>query len=126
MIEGRRITDAETLKIVTMVYAGYINKNIVAQLQANSCNAIGVCGADANLVPATKRNHPTIDYGFAGDVNSEVLSGSRSISSWQLFLDNDLTPVVAPITHDTKGTLLNTNADTMAQEIAKALRTGTR
>src|SRR3990170_4476883 len=98
MIDGRRITDEETLKIVTMVYAGYINKNIVAQLQADSCNAIGVCGADANLVPATKRNHPTIDYGYAGDVNSEVLSGSRSMGSWQIFLDNGLIPVVAPIT----------------------------
>ena len=117
MIDGRRITDAETLKIVTMVYAGFINKNIVAQLQALSCNAIGICGADANLVPATKRNHPTIDYGFAGDVNSSQLP----VGSWQLFLENGFTPVVAPITHDTKGTLLNTNADTMAQEIAKAL-----
>ena len=117
MIDGRRITDEETLKIVTMVYAGYINKNIVAQLQADSCNAIGVCGADANLVPATKRNHPTIDYGYAGDVNSLQLA----VSSWQIFLDNGLIPVVAPITHDTKGKLLNTNADTMAQEIAKAL-----
>jgi len=117
MIEGRRMTDAETLKIVTMVYAGYINKNIVAQLQANACNAMGVCGADANLVPATKRNHPTIDYGFAGDVNSSQLA----VGSWQLFLSYGLIPVVAPITHDTKGQLLNTNADTMAQEIAKAL-----
>src|SRR5215203_3877772 len=117
MIDGRRITDEETLKIVTMVYAGYINKNIVAQLQASACNAIGVCGADANLVPATRRNHPTIDYGFAGDVNSLQLT----VGSWQLFLGNGLVPVVAPITHDTKGKLLNTNADTMAQEIAKAL-----
>lgn len=117
MIEGRRITDEETLKIVTMVYAGYINKNIVARLQATGCNAIGVCGADANLVPATKRNHPTIDYGYAGDVNSEQLVSEN----WELFLSNGLIPVVAPITHDTKGTLLNTNADTMAQEIAKAL-----
>jgi acetylglutamate kinase len=119
MIDGRRITDDETLKIVTMVYAGYINKNIVAQLQAYSCNAIGVCGADANLVPATKRNHPTIDYGYAGDVNSLQLK----VGSWQLFLDNGLFPVIAPITHNTKGKLLNTNADTMAQEIAKALST---
>lgn len=121
MIDGRRITDEETLKIVTMVYAGYINKNMVAQLQASDCNAIGVCGADANLVPATKRNHPTIDYGFAGDVNSLVMSCSRSMASWQLFLNNGLIPVVAPITHDTRGKLLNTNADTLAQEIAKAL-----
>lgn len=117
MIDGRRITDEETLKIVTMVYAGYINKNIVARLQALDCNAIGLSGADANLVPATKRNHPTIDYGFAGDVTSSQLS----VSNWQVFLDNNLIPIVAPITHDLKGTLLNTNADTMAQEIAKAL-----
>ena len=117
MIDGRRITDEETLKIVTMVYAGYINKNIVARLQANACNAIGICGADANLVPATKRNHPTIDYGFAGDVNSSQLG----LGSWQVLLDNGLVPVVAPITHDTKGGLLNTNADTIAQELAKAL-----
>lgn len=117
MIDGRRITDEATLKIVTMVYAGYINKNIVAQLQAQGSNAIGVCGADANLVPATKRNHPTIDYGYAGDVTSAQLLPQN----WKLFLTNGLTPVVAPITHDTKGTLLNTNADTMAQEIAKAL-----
>ena len=117
MIDGRRITDAETLKIVTMVYAGYINKNIVARLQSNGCNAIGICGADANLVPATKRNHPTIDYGFAGDVNSSQLE----VGNWQFFIDNELIPVVAPITHDMKGSLLNTNADTMAQEIAKVL-----
>lgn len=117
MIDGRRITDEETLKIVTMVYAGYINKNIVAQLQASACNAIGVCGADANLIPATKRQHPTIDYGFAGDVNSL----QSAVSSWQFLIDHGLTPVVAPITHDTKGQLLNTNADTIAQEIAKAL-----
>lgn len=117
MIDGRRITDEATLKIVTMVYAGYINKNVVARLQAIHCNAIGVCGADANLVPATKRVHPTIDYGYAGDVKSDQLV----VENWKLFLNNGLIPVVAPITHDTKGTLLNTNADTMAQEIAKAL-----
>lgn len=121
MIDGRRITDAETLKIVTMVYAGYINKNVVARLQSFACNAIGVCGADANLVPATKRNHPTIDYGFAGDVDSTSLAGKLSLKNWELLLDHGFTPVVAPITHDTKGNLLNTNADTIAQEIAKAL-----
>ena len=69
MIEGRRITDGETLKIVTMVYAGYINKNIVAQLQANGCDAIGLTGADGNLIRAHKRAHPTTDYGFAGDID---------------------------------------------------------
>lgn len=115
MIDGRRITDAETLKIVTMVYAGYINKNIVAQLQANSCNAIGLSGADGNLITAHKRKHATIDYGFVGDVdhvNAALL---------QNLLDNNLTVVAAPITQDGHGQLLNTNADTIAQEIAKAL-----
>src|SRR5438270_1800577 len=70
LVEGRRITDAETLKIITMVYAGYINKNIVAQLQSQNCNAIGLCGADGNLIQAHKRQHPTIDYGFVGDVDT--------------------------------------------------------
>ena len=82
MIEGRRITDAETLKIVTMVYAGYINKNIVAQLQALSCNAIGLTGADANLLQAKKRRHTPIDYGFVGDVDSSTFPSG----SWQALL----------------------------------------
>jgi len=115
MLDGRRITDAETLKIVTMVYAGYINKNIVAQLQTNGINAIGLTGADGNSILAHKRNHPTIDYGFAGDVdaiNSDLLSA---------LLEKDITIVFAPITHDKKGQLLNTNADTIAQELAKGL-----
>src|SRR5215831_12928442 len=76
LIDGRRITDTETLKIVTMVYAGYINKNIVAQLQSHNCNAIGLCGADGNLIQSHKRQHPTIDYGLVGDVdavNAELL-----------------------------------------------------
>lgn len=115
MVEGRRITDAETLKIVTMVYAGYINKNIVAQLQANGCNALGLSGADANIIQAHKRIHATIDYGFAGDVdfiNSSLL---------QTLLQQNISLVIAPITHDKQGQLLNTNADTIAQEIAKGL-----
>jgi acetylglutamate kinase len=115
MIDGRRITDAETLKIVTMVYAGYINKNIVAQLQSNGCNAIGLSGADGNLIQAHKRIHATIDYGFVGDidkVNTALL---------QTLLDQNIAVVAAPITHDAKGLLLNTNADTIAQEIATAL-----
>jgi acetylglutamate kinase len=115
MIDGRRITDAETLKIVTMVYAGYINKNIVAQLQANNCNAIGVSGADGNVILAHKRNHPTIDYGFAGDVDAINTSLLKSL------IDQQIAVVVAPITHDKNGQLLNTNADTIAQELAKAL-----
>ena len=117
MIEGRRITDAETLKIVTMVYAGYINKNIVAQLQALNCNAIGLTGADANLLQAKKRKHASIDYGFVGDVDS----ASFPAGSWQALLEEGFTPVMAPITHNGQGQLLNTNADTIAQEIAKGL-----
>ena len=115
MVDGRRITDAETLKIVTMVYAGYINKNIVAQLQAHGCNSIGLSGADGNLITAHKRKHANIDFGFVGDVdhvNTALL---------QNLLDNNMTVVAAPITQDGNGQLLNTNADTIAQEIAKAL-----
>lgn len=116
-VDGRRITDAATIDLVTMVYGGLINKKIVARLQAYNCNAIGVTGADGNLVPATKRPVKEIDYGFVGDVTSLNLS----IKAWQIFLDNNLVPVVAPLTHDGKGQILNTNADTMAQEIAKEL-----
>lgn len=115
MVDGRRITDAETLKIVTMVYAGYINKNIVAQLQAQGCNAIGLCGADGNVIQSHKRQHPTIDYGFAGDVdavNTQLLNS---------LLQQNVNVVIAPITHDKHGLLLNTNADTIAQEIAQAM-----
>jgi len=111
MVDGRRITDAETLRIVTMVYAGLINKNIVAQLQARGVNALGICGADGNAIRAHKRVGSDIDYGFVGDideVNTELFSNGGSY-------------VVAPITHDGKGTLLNTNADTIASEIARAL-----
>lgn len=115
LIDGRRITDAETLKIVTMVYAGYINKNIVARLQAAGCNAIGVSGADGNMILAHKRNHPTVDYGFAGDVDAVNTALLKNLISQQIAV------VMAPITHDKKGQLLNTNADTIAQELAKAL-----
>lgn len=126
LIDGRRITDAETLKIVTMVYAGYINKNIVAQLQANNCNAIGLCGADGNIILAHKREVVSspltggargIDYGFAGDVDAINTTMLKSI------LDQQVSVVMAPITHDQKGQLLNTNADTIAQEIANAMST---
>ncbi len=115
VVEGRRITDAETLKIVTMVYAGYINKNIVAALQANHCNAIGLCGADGDAILAHKRSHSMIDYGYVGDVDA---INTHLISS---LLHQHLTPVFAPITHDQQGQLLNTNADTIAQELAKGL-----
>jgi len=115
MLNGRRITDAETLKVVTMVYAGYINKNIVAQLQAGGCNAVGVTGADGNCIQAHKRVTNEVDYGFAGDVDVVNDSFFKSL------LYQGFTPVVAPITHDKMGQLLNTNADTIAGEIAKAL-----
>jgi acetylglutamate kinase len=115
LVDGRRITDAETLKIVTMVYAGYINKNIVAELQSWGCNAIGLCGADGNAVLAHKRNHPTIDYGLVGDIDNINTSLFKSL------LMQNFSIVFAPVTHDKRGQLLNTNADTIAQEIAKAM-----
>jgi acetylglutamate kinase len=115
MVDGRRITDAETLKIVTMVYAGYINKNMIAQLQAAGTNALGLSGADGNAILAHKRTHASIDYGFAGDVDSV------NVSLLTALLEQDLALVMAPITHDKEGQLLNTNADTIAQELAKAL-----
>jgi acetylglutamate kinase len=115
LIDGRRITDAETLKIVTMVYAGYINKNIVAELQANHCNALGLCGADGDIILAHKRKHPVIDYGFVGDVDAINTSLVANL------LNQNLALVVASLTHDQHGQLLNTNADTIAQEIGKAM-----
>lgn len=115
MIDGRRITDAETLKIVTMVYAGYINKNIVASLQSNGRNAIGLTGADGNAILAHKRITKNIDYGFVGDIDKVNTVLLKSL------LDQDIDIVFAPITHDSKGLLLNTNADTIAQELATAL-----
>jgi acetylglutamate kinase len=114
LIDGRRITDAETLKIVTMVYAGFINKNIVAQLQSYNCNAIGLSGADGNVIKAHKRV-AALDYGFVGDVDEVNADLIHS-----LLHTNDAL-VLAPITHDGNGQLLNTNADTIAQEVAKAM-----
>jgi acetylglutamate kinase len=115
LVDGRRITDAETLKVVTMVYAGYINKNIVAKLQASHCNAIGLCGADGDAILAHKRVHPVIDYGFVGDVDNINSGLLKSL------LDQNIAIVFAPITHDQQGQLLNTNADTIAQELAKGM-----
>ena len=115
LIDGRRITDAETLKIVTMVYAGYVNKNIVAQLQGFNCNAIGLSGVDGDIILAHKRKHPVIDYGYVGDVDSINTPLLKNL------LNQNLSLVFAPITHDQGGQLLNTNADTIAQEIAKAM-----
>jgi len=116
-INGRRITDEATIDLVTMVYGGLINKKLVAALQSMNCNAIGLTGADANIIPAVKRPVAEIDYGFVGDINSSHVS----VGSLQLFLDNKLVPVVAPLTHDGKGQILNTNADTVASSLAVAL-----
>lgn len=114
MINGRRITNAATLDIITMVYAGKINKTIVAKLQAKNTNAIGFSGADGNSIVAKKRPVTTTDYGFVGDIqhiNTETL---------QLLLHHGITPVFCAITHDENGQLLNTNADTVASELAIA------
>ncbi len=115
MIGGRRVTDKATLEVVTMVYAGLLNKKIAAILQKNGCNAIGLSGADANCISAHKRILKDIDYGFAGDIDQ------INTSSIQVFLQNGMTPVFCAITHDKKGQLLNTNADTIASEMAIAL-----
>jgi acetylglutamate kinase len=117
MVNGRRITDAETLHLVTMVYGGLINKNIVAELQSIGCNAIGLSGADGAVLPAVKRPVAEIDYGFVGDVES----GHIKADLIKKLLQYGLAPVFAPLTYDGQGGLLNTNADTVAQEIAKAL-----
>ncbi len=115
MVEGRRITDAETLKITTMVYAGYINKTIVAKLNSLDSPAIGISGADASCITAHKRIHQEIDFGFVGDIDKV------NPAIFQTMLEKKLSIVVAPITQDNNGQLLNTNADTIAQEIAKSL-----
>jgi acetylglutamate kinase len=119
MIDGRRVTDQETIKIVAMVYAGLVNKSIVAKLQANNTNSIGFSGADADVIRAHKRIVKTgaVDYGFVGDVDQ--VDGSFLSE----LLNKGKTPVIAPITHDGAGQLLNTNADTVASEVAIALST---
>ena len=115
MIDGRRITDEQTLEVVTMVYAGLINKNVVAQLQALNCNAIGLTGADINAIRAHKRIVKTIDYGFAGDIDEVNDKGIATL------LESGISPVFCAITHDKNGQLLNTNADTIASTLAIAL-----
>lgn len=115
MIDGRRVTDADTLDIVTMVYAGLYNKKVVALLQAKGANAIGLSGADANVIRAHRRTGWTHDYGFVGDVD-EV-----NAQSLVHLLQADFTPVLCAITHNKKGQLLNTNADTIAAEVAMAM-----
>lgn len=117
MVDGRRITDAATLQIVTMVYGGLVNKNIVARLQALDVNALGLTGADMDVIRSEKRPVKEIDYGFVGDVKhvkSETL---------QWLIDKDIVPIMAPLTHDGKGNILNTNADTIAAETAQAMST---
>ncbi|WP_163515085.1 acetylglutamate kinase [Gelidibacter japonicus] len=112
MIDGRRITDKATLDLITMVYAGKINKNIVAQLQSKNCNAIGFSGADGNTIISKKRPVKPIDFGFVGDVKKV------NIETLQVLLEHKVTPVFCALTHDKKGQLLNTNADTIASELA--------
>ncbi|MBR6936240.1 MAG: acetylglutamate kinase [Prevotella sp.] len=116
MINGRRITDAKMLEVVTMVYGGLVNKNLVARLQAHGVNALGLTGADIDVIRSHKRPvKDGIDYGFVGDVdhaNGEMLN---------TLIQAGITPVIAPLTHDGQGNILNTNADTMASETAKAL-----
>lgn len=116
-VNGRRITDADTIDVVTMVYGGLVNKQIVAKLQSKSCNAIGLTGADANIIPAVKRPVKEIDYGFVGDITTADLQ----MEPVKLMLDAGLTPVFSPLTHDGQGQILNTNADTIASSLAIAL-----
>jgi acetylglutamate kinase len=116
-IDGRRITDDETIDLVTMVYGGLVNKKIVAKLQSLQCNAIGITGADANVLPAKKREVKEIDYGWVGDIETENVNPGN----WKIFLENGLNPVVASLTHDGNGNILNTNADTIASVIAVTL-----
>ena len=115
ILHGRRITDKANLEIVTMVYAGLLNKNITAALQQNNCNALGLSGADANCILAHKRIVKDVDYGFAGDIDT-VHSNNINV-----FLQNGMTPIFCAITHDKNGQLLNTNADTIASEISIAM-----
>lgn len=115
MIEGRRVTDKQMLFVATMVYAGLVNKNIVAKLQGLGMNAIGLTGSDLNVIQSIKRNPEPIDFGFVGDI--EKVNGD-----WlKVFMEQGIIPVLAPLTHDGKGNLLNTNADAIASHIASSL-----
>ncbi len=123
-VDGRRITDDDTIDLVTMVYAGLVNKKIVAALQSKSCNAIGVTGADANIIPAIKRPVSSkpgstfgIDFGWVGDVKRENIQ----VAPLDALLESGISPVFAPLTHDGAGNMLNTNADTIASVVAVAL-----
>lgn len=124
MVEGRRVTDEETLKVVTMVYAGWCNKNIVALLQAKGCNAIGLTGADGNAIKASRRPPvhveslgEDVDYGYVGDVTADSVNAGFIYS----LLEKDIVPVFNAINHDGEGNLLNTNADTIASSVAIAM-----
>lgn len=116
-VQGRRITDDATLDLVTMVYGGLINRQLTAQLQALGCNALGITGADGNVLPAVKRPAGAVDYGWVGDPSPEHC-GTEVLDAW---LKQGLTPVFAPLTHDGRGHLLNTNADTIASVLARAM-----
>jgi len=117
MVDGRRITDAETLKITVMVYAGLINKQVVATLQAKNIQAIGLSGADANIIRTTKRPIKPIDYGFVGNIDTQSVNNEILTK----FIDLELVPVFSAITHNKEGQLLNTNADTIASALAVAM-----
>ncbi len=118
MVEGRRITDADMLRVVTMVYAGLVNKNVVARLQGCGVNALGLTGADMDVIRSHRRPLKNgIDYGFVGDVDH--VDGERL----SMLVEAGITPVMAPLTHNGQGDMLNTNADTIAAETAKALAT---
>lgn len=115
MVNGRRITDADMLRVVTMVYGGLVNKNIVARLQAHGIDALGLTGADMDVIRSHRRPAGEVDYGFVGDV--DYADGGKM----KVLIQQGITPVMAPLTHDGKGNMLNTNADTIASEVAKAL-----
>lgn len=112
MVNGRRITDADTLEVITMVYGGLVNKNVVAKLQALQTNAIGLTGADINSIQSDKRPVKEIDFGFVGDVKKVANNAIDKL------IKADFTPVFCAITHDGKGQLLNTNADTITSQVA--------
>ena len=115
MVDGRRITDKETLEVAIMVYGGLVNKTIVAALQARGMNALGLTGADFNLIKAHRRPVKDVDYGFVGDVDDV------NVSELRLLINENVVPVIAPLTHDSMGQLFNTNADTIASELATEL-----
>src|ERR1051326_3861462 len=117
MVNGRRITDAETLKVATMVYAGLLNKQIVTLLQSEKNNALGLSGADLDVMRAEKRKNSAVDYGFVGDILPDGINAGMIA----MLLEKNIVPVFCSLTHDGKGQLLNTNADTIASSLAVAM-----